>query len=136
MCFLSLQHWQLQDSTVSLKVQSGSHPTTDICPDKPFFDLNFTSLLIAVVMLLSLCVVICLVRRKSSKRSCISFQNIKSRVLLKSKDAATVAYIGKGRDRMSVELCQTCIESNKMLAQLAQVTGYKNEIFEPCDLCR
>ena len=50
--------------------------------------------------------------------------------------SARVAYIGKGRDRMSVELCQTCIESNKMLSQLALVTGSNVETFEPCDLCR
>ncbi len=52
------------------------------------------------------------------------------------RDPGTVAYIGMGRDRMSVELCQTCIESNKMLRQLSSVIGSKDEVFEPCDLCK
>jgi hypothetical protein len=51
-------------------------------------------------------------------------------------EPGTVAYIGMGRDRMSVELCQTCIESNKMLRQLSSVIGSKEEVFEPCDLCK
>ncbi len=51
-------------------------------------------------------------------------------------DPGKVAYIGMGRDRMSVELCQTCIESNKMLKQLSSVIGSKEEVFEPCDLCK
>jgi hypothetical protein len=52
------------------------------------------------------------------------------------RDPATVTYVGRGRDRLSIELCQTCIESNKMLKEFSLVMGSSTEAFEPCELCR
>ena len=65
------------------------------------------------------------------------FGHNKSSVIQTMKrDPTTVAYIGNGKDRMSTELCFTCIETNRMLVELAKVTGKPVDCFEPCDLCR
>eukprot|EP00802_Teleaulax_amphioxeia_P019250 Tamp_19476.p1 GENE.Tamp_19476~~Tamp_19476.p1 ORF type:complete len:245 (-),score=33.70 Tamp_19476:522-1184(-) len=57
------------------------------------------------------------------------------------RDSTTYTYVSTagnkvtGSDRMSLELCMGCIETNRLLRKIAADTGQKFES-EPCDLCK
>ena len=129
---------QVHENSLSVEVGAfHSLKANDVCPDQAPYSLYLVMGVTAAAAILSLYAITCCNRRKLS----LGLPNFSSLSVTKASadsmsKAARVAYIGKGRDRMSVELCQTCIESNKMLSQLAIVTGSNIETFEPCDLCR
>ncbi len=126
---------------MSVELSTDAPPkSSDLCPFQSTPNmLCLVSMMTAAVFISCYCLRSGFKRKKStSPSSLFSTKRINCGNVDASQhsDPGTVAYIGKGRDRMSVELCQTCIESNKMLQQLSSVIGTKDEVFEPCDLCK
>mmetsp|Transcript_34974 Transcript_34974/g.88317 ORF Transcript_34974/g.88317 Transcript_34974/m.88317 type:complete len:213 (-) Transcript_34974:213-851(-) len=54
------------------------------------------------------------------------------------RDSVMFAHLplGEGRDRMSVELCVRCVETNRLLRKLATDAGLQYDSYEPCTMCR
>mmetsp|Transcript_5083 Transcript_5083/g.18264 ORF Transcript_5083/g.18264 Transcript_5083/m.18264 type:complete len:188 (-) Transcript_5083:99-662(-) len=53
-----------------------------------------------------------------------------------ARDSAAFSYVKQGNDRMSVELCLGCVETNRLLRKIAKDSGTSYDTFEPCNLCR
>ena len=53
-----------------------------------------------------------------------------------SRDSTMFTYVGAGRDRMSVELCVSCVETNRLLRNLATDAGLSYDAYEPCSMCK
>ena len=115
-----------------MEINSSPLKINDECPYQSYNTTIIFLGLTAAAAIVSLCILKCFSRRKFSP----TIPYLSSAKHATNSKSGAVAYIGKGRDRLSVELCQTCIESNKMLSQFAAVTGSKFETFEPCDLCK
>uniref|UniRef100_A0A6U4J904 Uncharacterized protein n=2 Tax=Hemiselmis andersenii TaxID=464988 RepID=A0A6U4J904_HEMAN len=56
----------------------------------------------------------------------------------KERDSLMFAHLplGEGRERMSVELCVRCVETNRLLRKLANDAGLQYDSYEPCSMCR
>lgn len=53
-----------------------------------------------------------------------------------SRDSTMFTYVGQGSDRMSVELCVSCVETNRLLRRLATDAGLSYDKYEPCSMCK
>ncbi len=124
---------------MSVELSADAPPkSSDLCPFQPTPNLIYLISVMAIIVSISIYCLRSGFRKKSTSSSLFSSKKFEygNNSANGHSDPGTVAYIGEGRDRMSVELCQTCIESNKMLEQLSSVIGSKVEVFEPCDLCK
>jgi hypothetical protein len=54
----------------------------------------------------------------------------------KKRDSCAFSLVGQGKNREIVELCSGCVETNRLLRQIARDAGMEYDCYEPCTLCK
>ena len=50
----------------------------------------------------------------------------------KKRDSCAFSLVGQGKNREIVELCSGCVETNRLLRQIARDAGMEYDCYEPC----